>query len=98
MKNAKCPYCDSKFSIWMQLRMMLKTSFLCYSCNRKILIKYSRSFNWGYWFGFIGFVLPSFSVLFVTGSFVYAFTAGLIGALLGGLFVVCHTYITSHFE
>lgn len=98
MKNFKCPKCKNSISLKELFCFKRNHQTICSNCKAILSPKKIKSFNWGFGIGFSAVVIPAQIVLFYFNDFLMAAYVGLLGSIIGILFVSLYTYLTTAFE
>ena len=97
MTNFRCPNCEAKipFKELFQFKKNHKTE--CNNCGTVLVPKKPKSWNWGFFFGFVSFIIPAKIVLHFHDSFLIAALVGGFFAIITILIIALYTYSTAEF-
>lgn len=93
-----CPCCMNKISIKELFTFKREHITVCQNCGSKLRPLKVKSWNWGFFFGFLGVVIPSYIIIFIYNNYTLAFIFGIVTGIIAILCVAHHTYKNTFFE
>lgn len=98
MKHFTCPSCTNKISK-KELFVFTKGHItVCQICGCKLKPKKTKSWNWGFFFGFLGVIIPGYIVIIIYNNYELAFIISIITGILAILYVAYYMYKSAFFE
>lgn len=97
-KNFSCPKCQTKIPFSEVFNFKKDHITKCTNCNSELAPKNSKSWNFGFFIGFLGVVIPAYAILHFYNSFFAAALVGLITGVLAIISVALYTYLTTKFK
>ncbi len=88
----ECPHCKKKLPFFFVVIIKSGHAFECQNCGKTIIPESTKSFTWGYVFGFLGFIIPAKILLYFYNDFLFAFLAGLMSGLTVVFFIALFIY------
>ncbi len=92
----ECPNCKKKLPFFFVTKIKTDHAFDCINCGEKIIPERSKSFTWGYVIGFLSFVIPAQTLLYLNHDFLVSFLLALLFGLVSVFFVATYIYTTTH--
>ena len=87
--NFSCPKCGQKISIKELFNFKKGHETICPRCNEYLMPEKSKSWNWGFFIGFISVIIPGKICLYFFDSFILLMLTGL---LIGSIAIICIAY------
>lgn len=79
----------------LQLRKNHET--VCVNCNTHLVTQKPVSFSWGFFLGFLGFVIPTKTISYLYDNVLLAFLCGVLGATIIIILLLVYIYNTTEF-
>lgn len=92
----ECPHCKKKLPFFFVTKIKADHAFDCLYCGEKIIPERSKSFTWGFVIGFLSFVIPAQTLLYLNHNFLVSFLVALLFGLVSVFFVASYVYTTTH--
>jgi DNA-directed RNA polymerase subunit RPC12/RpoP len=93
-----CPSCGLRLPLKELLAFNKDHVVVCPYCSSTLAPIKTRSFHWGFAFGFIGFLIPAELLKFLFNSSLLAFFGGMLGGLLTILSIALFVKKTTYFK
>lgn len=92
----ECPNCKKKLPFFFMTKIKTDHAFDCLNCDEKIIPERSKSFTWGYVIGFLSFMIPAQTLLYLNHDFLVSFLLALLFGLVSVFFVATYIYTTTN--
>ena len=93
-----CPKCQTKVPFMEVFKFKTNHLTTCSKCGLGIVPKNIKSWNFGFFVGFISVVIPAFLILRYYNNFPIAMVVGVVTGSVGIFSMALYTYLTTEFE
>lgn len=95
--NFSCDKCNQKVPFWETLKIDKNHVTICHKCGTKLYPIRTKSFNWGFFVGFLAVVIPGEITYRLTQSLGYTLIVALSHTITAVFGVALYTYKTTSF-
>ncbi|GGE23097.1 hypothetical protein [Psychroflexus salis] len=93
-----CPKCKTKVPFKETFNFKKNHITKCSNCGAELTPKNVKSWNFGFFIGFIGVVIPAYTILHLYKSFLLAVFVGIVTGAIAILGIAYYTYLTTEFK
>lgn len=97
-KKFLCPKCKTKVPFKETLNFKKDHITKCSNCGAELTPLNVKSWNFSFFIGFIGVVIPAYTVLQVYKNFLLAVFVGIVTGAIAILGIAYYTYLTTEFK
>lgn len=93
-----CPKCKTKVPFKETFNFKKNHITKCSNCGAELTPKNVKSWNFGFFIGFIGVVIPAYTILHLYKNFLLAVFVGIVTGAIAILGIAYYTYLTTEFK
>lgn len=98
MKKFKCSKCKNSIPFKEVFKLKRNHQTICYSCNSLLRPKKTKSWNWGFFIGFLAVIVPAKIYLNFDKNIFIAVSIGIFFGIISILSIALYVYTTTEFE
>lgn len=93
-----CPKCKSKVPFKETFNVKKDHIIKCSNCGAELTPKNVKSWNFGFFIGFISVVIPAYTILHLYKNFLLAVLVGIVTGAIAILGIASYTYFTTELK
>ena len=98
MENFTCPICGNKIPFNEVFKFKKDHQTKCFQCNTNLKPKNVKSWNWGFFMGFLAVIIPARIFFIYHKNFFIGASIGIVCGMIAIFLIAYYTYKTTDFE